>query len=309
MTRTRRVFLTFLALTAVVLAACAAAQPTSAPQPASGGKAAAPEEMRGTYGLDSTVAVGAPAPVAPDQKGGGVPQTVPLPQIFDGERALILTGSVSMRATDPWAVSDRVQAIAVGAGGDVISLSQSGSAEQRSAMLTIRVPQERFNDALRQIRDIADIEVLSSSVEGKDVTDQFIDLEARLKAKVAEEQRYLALLARADKIEDILRIDQVLAQVRTQVEQLTAQLNSIKARTTFSTITVQVIPLLAEPPVDPLAYDPSRTLERAFAALSSVLRVAADAFIWALVFGWLPLTLLGLAMLVARSRSRIVPSA
>jgi len=61
--------------------------------------------------------------------------------------------------------------------------------------------------------------------------------------------------------------------------------------------------------VDPLAYDPSRTLERAFAALSSVLRVAADAFIWALVFGWLPLTLLGLAMLVARSRSRIVPSA
>ena len=130
-----------------------------------------------------------------------------------------------------------------------------------------------------------------------------------LKAKVAEEQRYLALLARADKIEDILRIDQVLAQVRTQVEQLTAQLNSIKARTTFSTITVQVIPLLAEPPVDPLAYDPSRTLERAFAALSSVLRVAADAFIWALVFGWLPLTLLGLAMLVARSRSRIVPSA
>ena len=119
----------------------------------------------------------------------------------------------------------------------------------------------------------------------------------------------MALLARAESIEDILRIDQVLAQVRTQIEQLTAQLNSIKARTTFSTITVQVIPLLAEPKTDPGAYDPSRTLERAFAALASVMRVGADALIWALVFGWLPLTLLGLAMLVARSRSRMTPTA
>ncbi|MGH6943163.1 MAG: DUF4349 domain-containing protein, partial [Geminicoccaceae bacterium] len=121
--------------------------------------------------------------------------------------------------------------------------------------------------------------------------------------------RYVALLGRAETIEDILRIDQVLAQVRTQIEQLTAQLNVIKARTTFSTISVSVIPLLAEPRTDPGAYDPSRTLERAVAALASLMRVAADALIWALVFGWLPLTLLGLAMLVARGRSRITPTA
>jgi hypothetical protein len=305
MSRRRSLAAVLLTFLAVLLVACGAtAQPGSGP---------ATDEFRGAYGLNSGpggVAVGAPAPAAqPEKADGSTGNTVPVPQVFGGERKLILTGNVSLRAGDPWAVSDRVQLIAAGVGGEVMGLSQSGTSDQRQAMLTIRVPQERFNDALRQIRDIADIEVLSSSVEGQDVTDQFVDLEARLKAKVAEEQRYMALLARAESIEDILRIDQVLAQVRTQIEQLTGQLNSIKARTTFSTITVSVIPLLAEPKTDPGAYDPSRTLERAFAALASLMRVAADALIWALVFGWLPLTLLGLAMLVARTRSRITPAA
>jgi hypothetical protein len=255
-------------------------------------------------------AVGAPeAQTTTDLKLNAGANGVPIPQVFDGERMLIQTGNVMLRATDPWAVSDSVQAIAAGLGGDVISLSQSGSGDDRSAMLTFRVPQARFNDALRQIRDIADIEVLSSSVQGQDVTDQFIDLEARLKVKLAEEQRYVVLLGRAEAIEDILRIDQVLSQVRTQIEQLTAQINVIKARTTYSTIVVQVIPLLAEPTTTAGQYDPARTLERAVAALSSLMRVAADALIWALVFAWLPLIFLGIAMAISRSRSRFTPTA
>src|SRR5262249_42575168 len=157
-----------------------------------------------------------------DTKSG----TIPVPQAFDTDRALILTASVSMRAKDAWTVSDQVQRIALGLGGDVLSLAQSGSTDTRSATLQIRVPHGRFSDALRQIRDIGDVEVVSSNIDGKDVTDQFVDLQARLKAKQDEEQRYLALLARADKIDDILKIDAVLAQVRTQIEQLTGQVNS-----------------------------------------------------------------------------------
>jgi hypothetical protein len=308
-----RVLLATLIPAALVLAACATSAPTT------GAPAATGAPYRDAVGLGGSTALGVPSAVpAPEAQRvdakpgvGTAPQGIPIPQVFDPERALILTANVSLKAKDPWSVSDRAQQIAIGLGGDVMSLAQSGSGEQRSATVTLRVPQARFNEALRQIRDIADIEVLASNVDGKDVTDQFVDLQARLTAKKAEEQRYLALLARADKIEDILKIDSVLAQVRTQIEQLTAQVNTIKARTTYSTITVQVSPVgpAPIPTPDPKAYDPSKTIERAVAALASLMRIASDAAIWTLVFGWIPLTLFGLILLLSRTRSRITPTA
>jgi uncharacterized protein DUF4349 len=250
------------------------------------------------------------APPVQPKPGQDQPLPIPVPQAFEGDRALILTANVALRAGDPWAIADSVQAIASGLGGDVIALNQSGGKDQKSASLTIRVPQASFNDALRQIRSLSDVEVVSSGVTGQDVTDQYVDLQARLKAKQDEEQRYLALLARADKVEDILRIDTVLAQVRTQIEQLTGQVNSIKARTTYSTIAVQIMPLAPPIPAPgPLAYDPSRTVERAVSALASLMRGALDAAIWTLVFGWIPLVLFGLVLLVTRTRSRMITSA
>lgn len=304
----RRAFLAAsLAIPALLIAACAATGGTTALTSGSG--------ERGGLGVAPGYAVAEPAaadgkqgiPVPGDQAAG--PATVPVPQAFDADRALILTATVSLQAKDPWSVSDQVQAIAAGLGGDVLSLAQSGSADKRSATLTVRVPQEQFNDALRRIRAIGDIEVVSSNVQGQDVTDQFVDLQARLAAKQAEEERYLALLVRADKIDDILKIDATLAQVRTQIEQLQGQIRSIESRTTYSTITVQVSPLgLPIATTEPYAYDPSKTAERAFAALPQVVRVGVDAAIWALVFGWLPLLALAVAYLLSRTRSRPAPT-
>lgn len=295
--------LLFIAIPALLIAACATA---SAPG------AGAPAELsdRSGQGLSEPAIFGRPvpqpAPVQPakgDAATGAVGQPAPLPQVVDPTRAVIRTANVAMRAKDAWAVSDRVQAVAIALGGDVIGMSQSGTGDQRSATLTLRVPSDRFDDAVRQIRALSDVEVLSSNIEGKDVTDQFVDLQARLRAKQAEEQRYLTLLARADKVEDILRIDQVLSQVRVEIERLTAQINSIKSRTEFSTISVSVAPLLGIGS-EPGAYDPAKTLERALAALAAFMRVLVDVAIWLLVFGWIPLVILSGALLVGRARGR-----
>lgn len=255
-------------------------------------------------------AVSAPAPAdaVAQAKAAGQPATanngVPVPLAFEPDRMLILTASVAMRAKDPWSISERAQSIAIGLGGDVMGLSQSGSGDKRTANLTLRVPSARFNDAIRALRDINDVEIVSSNVDGKDVTESFVDLDARLRAKVSEEQRYLALLARADKIDDILKIDQSLSQVRTQIEQLTGQLNSLKQRTAFSTITVAITPLLeVVPPIaENKAYDPTKTIATAVAALTVLLRFIGDLAIWTLVFGWIPLVLFGVAMALQRTR-------
>jgi hypothetical protein len=247
---------------------------------------------------DSAVAVLAPAQSEAGSNG------VPVPQAFDPTRAVILTANIAMKATDPWALSDKAQAVAAGVGGDVIGLSQSGSGDQRVASLVIRVPSERFADTLRQLRAL-DAEVVSSTVDGKDVTDQFVDLKARLTAKQAEEARYNALLARASTIDEILKIDSALSNVRTQIEQLQGQVNSISARTQFSTITVSIGPAIAPVGTTPSTWDPAKTVALAFATLTAVLRGFADVAIWMLVFGWIPLLALAIALILTRGRRSV----
>ena len=257
---------------------------------------------------------GAPAPAAVDSVAftgsaasaadKGVPTVV-----VSGDRNLILTAKIDMRSKDPWATSDRAQAIATALGGDVLSLSQSGSADTRSASLTIRVPSSRFGDALQQLKSL-DGEVQTSGVSAQDVTDQFVDLQARLTAKQAEEQRYIAILNRANTIDEILKVDASLGSVRTQIEQLTAQINGIKQRTDFSTISMSVSTLSALPgDTTGKIWDPAKTVGRALAALGAMLQVFADAVIWLVVFGWLPLLAFAAVVFAARTRRPASPAA
>jgi len=263
-------------------------------------------------GRGSEVGMPVPAPAVDAAAGyGGSPASAPnqgIPTVVvSGDRNLILTAKIDMRSKDPWATSDRAQAIATGLGGDVLNLSQSGTADTRSASLTIRVPSARFGDALQQLKSL-DGEVQTSGVSAQDVTDQFVDLQARLTAKQAEEQRYLAILNRANTIDEILKVDASLANVRTQIEQLTAQINSIKQRTDFSTISMSISTLSILPgDTTGKAWDPAKTVGRALAALGAMMQVFADAVIWLVVFAWLPLLAFAAVVFAARMRRPAAP--
>ena len=258
---------------------------------------------------------GAPAPAAADSfssisaNSGNAPDKGIPTVVVSGDRNLILTAKIDMRSKDPWATSDRAQAIASGLGGDVLNLSQSGTADTRSASLTIRVPSSRFGDALQQLKSLEG-EIQTSGVTAQDVTDQFVDLQARLTAKQAEEQRYIAILNRANTIDEILKVDASLGSVRTQIEQLTAQINSIKGRTEFSTISMSISTLTALPgDTTSKAWDPAKTVGRALAALGAMMQVFADIVIWLIVFGWLPLLAFAILNFATRMRRPTAPTA
>jgi len=228
--------------------------------------------------------------------GKGVPTLVTNPS-----RSLILTANISMRTQDPWATADKARAIANGLGGDILAMSQTGQGENRSALISVRVPSDRFDEALRQLK-LLDGDVLTSNVDAKDVTDQFTDLQARLVAKQAEEQRYLQLFPQAKTVDETLKIDAALGNVRVQIEQLQGQLNLIKNRTEFSTITMSIAPMVTVPTTTSGAWDPSVTFAKAIAALSVFFKFAADLAIWLLVFGWIPLIALAVALAANRMR-------
>ena len=282
-----------LTLAILVTAACASAGSTSA--------TAGPAGLNASGGF----AVGRPAT---EGKGATTPEGVPadqgIPTLASPTRDLIITANISMRSNDPWASADAARQIAAGLGGDIVALSQSGTGDQRSASLTMRIPSSRVDEALNQIKKL-DGEVLTSNVSAKDVTDQLVDLNARLVAKQAEEQRYVQLFAQAKTVDEMLRVDGALANVRTQIEQLQAQLKSTKDRVDFSTISMSVTPLVPSIGEPAGTWDPSRTFAKAMAALGLLARGIADLAIWGLVFIWVPLIVLGSVALATRARRRL----
>jgi hypothetical protein len=281
--------LALLAFILVLAAACTAGAPATS------------SEFRNIgNNLSDSAAKGAPAGIPAPGVGttteNGIPTLVTNPS-----RNLILTANVSMKTQDPWATADKARAIANGLGGDILAMSQTGQGENRSALITLRVPSDRFDEALRQLKQL-DGEVLTSNVDAKDVTDQFTDLQARLVAKQAEEQRYLQLFPQAKTVDETLKIDAALGNVRVQIEQLQGQLNLIKNRTEFSTITMSIAPIVTVPTTTAGAWDPSVTFAKAIAALSVFFKFGADLAIWLLVFGWIPLIALAIALAASRMR-------
>jgi hypothetical protein len=112
------------------------------------------------------------------------------------------------------------------------------SATTPSGTVVVRVPSARFNDTMSRLRGLGT--VVDASTRGVDVTGQFTDLQARLRAATATRDQFLTVLAKATSIGDILAVQDRIQSVQTQIEQLQGQINDLDNRTTYATITVSV---------------------------------------------------------------------
>ncbi|MFJ7994124.1 DUF4349 domain-containing protein [Peribacillus frigoritolerans] len=103
--------------------------------------------------------------------------------------------------------------------------------------ITVRVPESHFQDFLTDSEGEAS-EVVGRNVTGQDVTEQYVDLKARLKSKRAVEERLLAFMKDAEKTEDLLKISSDLAVVQEEIEQLTGQMKYLENQASYSTVTI-----------------------------------------------------------------------
>jgi hypothetical protein len=142
-----------------------------------------------------------------------------------------------------------VRAIAESVGGFVERLSSSSEDVHQQANVTIRVPQTAFYSALERIEVLG--KVLNRSVGTEDVSEHFIDLSARSKSSLREEQSLLSLLEKANTVSEVLTIERELARVRSEIERLQGQLNFLNRRVELATINIQLYApkeQIAEPP-------------------------------------------------------------
>lgn len=270
--------------------------------------------MRASDGADSE----ATATTAAEAAEG---QTVALDQEPTDDRRVIRRASLELHASDTRAAFNEIVDMVESTGGFVANANvapTAGDDEQPRISMTLRVPADQFGDTIEQIKDSVD-EVVAESRGAEDVTEQFVDLEARLTNLEALETELRALLQEVRMQEDadpekILTVFNELSSVRGQIEQIQGQLNHLEDATTLATLEVQLSQTPSAAPIVDEAWAPAETVRSAVGNLVTGLQGVAD---WAINFAIYalpmlmltvgPLVLIG--MLVYRRFFRKPPSA
>lgn len=280
-----------LVLSAMLLAACApAAMSTSAP-------IEAPE----LYAQDARDSSGAPSmgvePLMPAPTGGpsfesdkGVGGgSAPLPAAQ--ERMVIQNASLVMVVEDPRAKMDEMTAMATALGGYLVSSNlydtYSATGEKLpEATIVIRVPAGKLEAALKQIKADA-IEPPTETRSGQDVTQEYVDLESRLKNLEAAEKQLTEIMNEAKKTEDVLNVFNQLVYYREQIEVVKGQMQYYEQSAAFSQISTQLIAQENLEPIKIGGWTPEGSLNKALQSLVNFLQDVVD-FAIRFVVLWLP---------------------
>ncbi|MCS6841835.1 MAG: DUF4349 domain-containing protein [Roseiflexus sp.] len=239
-----------------------------------------------------TVAPAAPAVGAPSlERDGSVAPDQRLPPF--SERLVIKNASVSLEVASVTEAEAAIRQKAEQLGGFVVGVQTYGSGDSMQSTITFRVPAARFEEALSGVEGLAR-KVLSRSVSGDDVTEEYVDLESRLRNLEATRDRLLDLLARAEKVEDALRVNEALTDIQGQIEQIKGRMQYLKQNAAMSTITAELRPVPPPPVIiEEDAWQPEHVAREALRGLiefgQGVVNLAIVLAIWSPV--WLPVAL------------------
>ncbi|MGQ9927398.1 MAG: DUF4349 domain-containing protein [Chloroflexaceae bacterium] len=209
-------------------------------------------------------------------------------------RLVIKTATLSIEVENVAEAETRISARAQELGGYVVSLETRGAETQRTTVVTIRVPAQRFDEALSGVEGLAR-KVFSRTISGDDVTEEFVDLESRLRNLEATRDRLLDLLSRADEVEAALQVNEALTDVQGQIEQIQGRMKYLQQSAAFSTITVEVRPVPLPPAIiEEDGWKPLHVAREALRDLvgfgQGLVNLGIILLIWSPV--WLPLLLL-----------------
>jgi len=161
------------------------------------------------------------------------------------DRKIIRNAEITIEVPSTTDAQHRVTSIAEAHGGFVVTSEakqrESNDPAQRTLdiKLVVRVPSNQFGSAFDEIKQLAG-NTPAEQVTSQDVTEDFIDLEARIKTQKALEVQFLEIMRQAHKIEDALEVQRQIAEVRTEIEKLEGRKRFLENRSSLSTINVNI---------------------------------------------------------------------
>ncbi|MEW6082208.1 MAG: DUF4349 domain-containing protein [Bacillota bacterium] len=146
-----------------------------------------------------------------------------------------------------------VVSITLASGGYIQESAQWEAPYGENARFVLRVPEEGFLPVLEELRRLG--KVTHEQVGGTDVTEEYVDVESRLKSLKVHEQRLLDILAKAQNVDELLRIESELSRVRSEIEGLTGRLNYLGSMVALATIEVNLASVEEVTPKEPTLWD------------------------------------------------------
>ena len=222
--RTATTLISGVLLTGLLLAGCSADR--SSDQAATSGAAAPAAE-----------------PAAPAEGGAGAPQSkgqpAQAPNLEVDQRSIVYTGSITVRVEDVDAAAARAIGFATAAGGFVGQDNRDSGAGSGHASLTLRVPAEKFSAVVDQLAGLGDEE--SRGISTEDVTEQVVDLDARIAVQQARVDSGRRLLAQAKSLGDLVMLEKEVATRESDLASLQAKKRRLADLTELSTITAVLL--------------------------------------------------------------------
>jgi hypothetical protein len=217
-------------------------------------------------------------------------QVAPAPEVTD--RLVIKESTVSLLVKKVAEVQKMISQKAQEMGGYMVNtyLSHPEEAEAASGSITVRVPQVKLEQALDYFRSQA-VKVVSENLSGRDVTDEYVDIEARLATLYKTKTKFEEILAKSEQVDDLLRVQRELVNLQEQIDALKGQQQYLEKSAQMSRVTVYLATdELALPYAPTEAWRPKVIFKKAARSLVGSFRKAGTVLIWLGVYAviWVP---------------------
>lgn len=185
---------------------------------------------------DSRVNRGAPlAAPRPSMQATGQQAVSGEPSV---DRKVIRTGEIAVEVEKFDDAARRLLSTAEAAGGFIADSSYDESGGVPRGSFVVRVPANRFGDVVRQVEQLGTVQ--RRHITGQDVTEEYVDLDARVRNFERQEARLLTFMDRATKIPDLMTVQQEVSRVRGEIERLKGRMRFLSNRVDLATIQAEV---------------------------------------------------------------------
>lgn len=196
-------------------------------------------------------------------------------------KKLMYRANFVMRVKDYSLAQSEVRNFVALSGGYLVGFSEDQSRDELGGNFVVKVPASGFSSFLNNLEQIKH-ESLQQNMQGEDVSEEYVDLESRLKAKELMEAQYINFMEKATKASDLVAFANALGNIQGEIEQMKGRMRYIDNNVAYSTVEIRLYQ--QEGKVDVFEEEPAPLIQRAKEAMSGTLDVLNTLFQWFIVF-------------------------